>query len=428
MSKLDQYIHAATRDNTRRSYQSAIRHFETEWRGFLPATADSISRYLVDHAESLSINTLRQRLAALAQWHIDQGFPDPTKTPVVRKVFRGIQALHPAQEKRAKPFQLEQLEQVTNWLDQAITTAYATNNRAVQLRHTRDKALLLLGFWRGFRGDELTRLQVQYVEVIAGEGMTCFFPQTKGDRQFNGTSFKTPALSRLCPVEAYTAWITLAQLETGAVFRAVDRWGHVSDDGLHTDSLIPLFRAVLTQSGIASAALYSGHSLRRGFANWATANGWDLKTLMEYVGWKNVQSAMRYIESADPFAQHRIESMLSPSISPSTLVMQAPQPNINPPINSVTLEVKLTLKRYTKQIRTLKRVHGLIEEFCFVLHHMHRLDKHGKRYQLKVACDGSNQLEEIVVNMLDEANSIASSNQCFIEMSIHDPASGKYWH
>jgi hypothetical protein len=27
MAKLDQYIHAATRDNTRRSYQSAIRHF-----------------------------------------------------------------------------------------------------------------------------------------------------------------------------------------------------------------------------------------------------------------------------------------------------------------------------------------------------------------------------------------------------------------
>ena len=32
--------------------------------------------------------------------------------------------------------------------------------------------------------------------------------------------------------------------------------------------------------------------------------------LMEYVGWKNVHSAMRYIEGSDPFAQHRIETML----------------------------------------------------------------------------------------------------------------------
>jgi hypothetical protein len=83
MSKIDQYVQAATRDNTRSSYQSAVRHFETEWSGFLPATADSVARYLVDHAEILAINTLKQRLAALAQWHIDQGFPDPTKAPVV---------------------------------------------------------------------------------------------------------------------------------------------------------------------------------------------------------------------------------------------------------------------------------------------------------------------------------------------------------
>ena len=47
---------------------------------------------------------------------------------------------------------------------------------------------------------------------------------------------------------------------------------------------------------------FSSHSLRRGFAGWATANGWDLKTLMEYVGWKDVKSAMRYIDVADPFA------------------------------------------------------------------------------------------------------------------------------
>ena len=68
MSKVDQYLQASTRENTRKSYQAAVRHFEVEWGGFLPATANSIARYLADHAGALSINTLRQRLAALAQW------------------------------------------------------------------------------------------------------------------------------------------------------------------------------------------------------------------------------------------------------------------------------------------------------------------------------------------------------------------------
>ncbi|WP_232448875.1 hypothetical protein [Burkholderia ubonensis] len=48
MSAIDRYVEAATRENTRRSYQSAIRHFEVEWGGFLPASADAIARYIAD--------------------------------------------------------------------------------------------------------------------------------------------------------------------------------------------------------------------------------------------------------------------------------------------------------------------------------------------------------------------------------------------
>ncbi len=311
MNKLNNYIEAATRDNTRKSYQSAIRHFELEWQGFLPATADSVARYLADYAETLSLNTLRQRLAALAQWHIEQGFSDPTKAPLVKKVFRGIQTLHPAREKRAKPFQIEQLKQVMVWLDQAIEAAQQTNRRGEELKHTRNKAMLLLGFWRGFRGDELIGLRIEHVEVTPNEGMTCYFPRTKGDRQLKGSSFKAPALSQLCPVSAYLAWIELSGLTSGPVFRSINQWGHIGNDGLHKDSLIPLLRSLLTDAHIDLAAQYSAHSLRRGFATWATSNGWDIKTLMEYVGWKNMQSAMRYIEGADPFAKQRIERGIS---------------------------------------------------------------------------------------------------------------------
>lgn len=310
MTDIDQYIHAATRDNTRQSYQSAVRHFEVEWTGFLPATPDSVARYLAHYAKSLAINTLKQRLAALAQWHIDQGFPDPTKAPVVRKVLRGIQALHPAQEKQAKPLQLEQLLQVVNWLDQQIRLAQSKDNINAKLRHARNKALLLLGFWKGFRGDELVRLQVEHINVVVGAGMTIFLQQTKNDQQLRGAIFKVPALSRLCPVTAYLDWIDLAMLERGPVFRHIDRWGNIGNNALHIDSLIPILRTVLSDAGVDASTLYSGHSLRRGFANWATSNGWDLKMLMDYVGWKSSHSAMRYIERVDPFFQQKIEMSL----------------------------------------------------------------------------------------------------------------------
>jgi len=316
LSTIDQYVSAATRDNTRRSYQSAIRHFEETWGGFLPTTADSVARYLADHAETLSVNTLRSRLAALAQWHQEQGFADPTKAPLVKKVLKGIQALHPARAKQARPLQLEQLSALVDWLERAMLDADREGRAGDRLRLARDRALVLIGFWRGFRSDELCRMQIDNIEVVAGEGMVIYLPRSKTDRAARGRAYKAPALSRLCPVNAYLDWVNLAQLKEGPVFARIDRWGNVGDGALRPGSLVPVLRGRFRAAGIAAPEQYSGHSLRRGFATWANANDWDVKDLMEYVGWKDVRSAMRYIDRADSFAQHRIESGLATKSRP----------------------------------------------------------------------------------------------------------------
>ncbi|MQQ33244.1 tyrosine-type recombinase/integrase [Pseudomonas sp. SZ57] len=296
---VDRYIEAATRDNTRRSYRAAIEHFEVTWGGFLPATSESVARYLASHAGTLSVNTLKLRLSALAQWHVSQGFVDPTKAPMVRKVIKGIRALHPAQEKQAEPLQLQDLEKVIAWLEIEIREASAQHDQPRLLRGRRDSALILLGFWRGFRSDELCRLQVQDVKAIANSGISLYLPRSKGDRDNLGRTYQTPALQRLCPVQAYIEWINCAALIRGPVFRAVDRWGNLKEEGLHANSVIPLLRQALQRAGIA-AERYTSHSLRRGFASWAHSNGWDLKSLMSYVGWRDIKSAMRYIDAA-PF-------------------------------------------------------------------------------------------------------------------------------
>ncbi|RJG08926.1 hypothetical protein D3879_24105 [Pseudomonas cavernicola] len=300
MSDVDRYLQAGTRENTRRSYQSAVEHFEVTWGGFLPATSDSIVRYLVDHAGKLSINTLKQRLAALAQWHISQGFPDPTKTPVVRQVLKGIRTLHPAQEKQAAPLQLQHLEQAIHWLEQEARRAIEQQELGKLLRCRRDAALILIGFWRGFRSDELCRLQVEQIQAEAGSGMQLYLSHSKGDRQHLGTTYQTPALKRLCPVQAYLDWISVAGIARGPVFRRIDRWGHLGEDGFNPNSIIALLRQILRRAGVA-ADLYTSHSLRRGFATWASANGWDIKSLMTYVGWKDIKSAMRYIDPSVSF-------------------------------------------------------------------------------------------------------------------------------
>lgn len=300
MDKAQRYITAGTRENTRKSYRAAIEHFEVTWGGFLPATAEGVVRYLAEYGDSLALSTLRQRLAALAQWHISQGFPDPTKTPHVRQMLKGIRVVHPAKQKQAAPLQLRHLEKAINCLSSKAGEAIESGDYRALMRYRRDAAILLIGFWRGFRSDELARLQVEDTQAEAGIGIAFYLPYTKADRDHQGSTFHTPALKRLCPVEAYINWITVAGITKGPVFRKLDRWGNLSEKGFKTTSFIPLLRRILEDAGIPAQA-YSSHSMRRGFATWASENGWDIKGLMSYVGWKDMKSALRYVDARSSF-------------------------------------------------------------------------------------------------------------------------------
>lgn len=231
-----------------------------------------------------------------------QGFPDPTKAPLVRQVLRGIRTLHPAPPRQAAPLLLEHLQTTVRCFEQEALAARERHDLPALMRARRDTALLLLGFWRGFRGDELARLRVEHIQAEAGVGITLFLPHSKGDRQALGVQHRTPALKALCPVTAYLQWIEVAGIAQGPVFRKLDRWGNLGDEALHSNSLVGLLRRMLERAGVP-ASLYTGHSLRRGFATWASANGWELKALMSYVGWKDAKSALRYIEAAQGFGE-----------------------------------------------------------------------------------------------------------------------------
>lgn len=80
------YWQVATSTNTRKAYQSDIRHFIAAG-GFLPATTEGILHYLNFHASLMNPRTLKRRLVAIKQWHVYQNFNDPTVNPLVKKNF-----------------------------------------------------------------------------------------------------------------------------------------------------------------------------------------------------------------------------------------------------------------------------------------------------------------------------------------------------
>ncbi|MFJ2548221.1 site-specific integrase [Pseudomonas sp. NPDC087612] len=292
------YLQAARRASTQRRYAQAIDHFEGEWGGLLPASSESIVRYLAAYGALLSSSTLRTHLAALAQWHSEHGFADPTKAARVRDTLRGIQAEHPQPVQQAAVLALQDLETCVGGLEVELMSTKPT----LRLRAARDRALILLGFWRAFRGDELCRLQVEHIKLNVGEGLEIYLASSKTDRGNRGRILIMPALKRLCPVVAYEHWLAASGLQRGPVFRAIDRWGHVGEQALNANSISRVLRQAFARSGAPNSS-YSGHSLRRGFATWASRNQWSHKALMDYVGWRDVQSAARYIEADAPFGE-----------------------------------------------------------------------------------------------------------------------------
>lgn len=305
-----EYALAGRRANTERSYAEGVRHFEETWGGLLPATPARVATYLAHYAPTLAHNTLRNRLAALARWHDDHGFTDPTRDHAVRATLKGIRAVHHVRERQAAPVQLRDLDAVDRWAAAAIAKADASGDRPTSLRARRDRALILLGFWRGFRSDELLRLQIEAITVVPEQGMRLYLPRSKSDRQAAGVVHALPALSRLCAVAAVRDWSAVAGLAEGPLFRAIDRYGSVRPRALHANSVIGVLRRAFVAAAVPEATQFTSHSLRRGFAGWATTNGWDARALMEYVGWKDIHTVMRYVDSTDTFQQGRFEAGL----------------------------------------------------------------------------------------------------------------------
>ena len=426
MSRVDFYLDAAQRANTRRSYTSAIMHFEVEWGGLLPATIDSIARYLAAYAESLSVNTLKHRLAALSRWHQDHGFPDPTKAVKVRQLLKGIRTLHPTQEKRAKPLELEILHSVTDWLTSATAAAIGQGDLTSALRHTRDRALILLGFWRGFRSDELANLRIEFIEIKSGEGLTCFLPRSKGDRNLEGRSYSCPALSRLCPVEAVEDWLALSKLAAGPLFRKIDRWGHLSEVELTPSSIIPILRKLLRQAGVAGAEAFSSHSLRRGFAQWAGMSGWNLRELMNYVGWRDVKAAMRYLDGVSIDQKARFEQGLDRALPEASHVSTAKLPSL-PQVAHTSIEVSLDLSAFNGSRRAVANALRDMTSTSLAQFKAQPLDQYGRRYQISVPTPSTDILDDHLYTLLDELHRIADTRKCFLEVICRDPATGRHW-
>lgn len=292
------FLAAATSDNTRRTYRSAIRHFQA-WGGVLPCDEAVVIRYLLTFADALNPRTLALRLTALSQWHRYQGFTDPAATTTVRKTLRGIERVNGRPRQKAKALLLEDLELIVTHLD-----------TLEGLAALRDSALLQLGYFGAFRRSELVTVEVQYLQWER-EGLKITLPRSKTDQEGEGLERAIPYGDNLCcPTKALRRWLDAAQIEQGPLFRRVSRWGAVSDVALHEGSVNTILTARAQEAGLPYAPIMSSHSLRRGLATSAHRAGADFLEIKRQGGWRHDGTVHGYIEEARAFEENAAGSLL----------------------------------------------------------------------------------------------------------------------
>jgi site-specific recombinase XerD len=293
------YLAASTSENTKKAYQSDIRHFQ-HWGGLLPATANQIAAYLQHFADKLNPTTLQRRLIALSHWHEYQNFSDPTANPTVKKILIGIKRIHGKPKMKATPLLLEDIEKITAQL-------IADNS----LRALRDLALLQIGFFGALRRSELANLKVEHLHWHK-EGLEILIHTSKTDQTHEGQVCALPfGKNRLCAPTALKNWLQATNIQTGYIFVSFSKSQKIKSQSLTSTSINHIIKNIAKKAGLVNHQAYSGHSLRRGLATTAAKSGAAIHAIMRQGRWKHVNTVMEYVDAKDRFSDNVLHSILN---------------------------------------------------------------------------------------------------------------------
>lgn len=293
------YIQAATSDNTRKAYQADVRHF-MNWGGSLPTTAEVVIRYLEQHADTLNPRTLVRRLTAIKQWHLYQGFSDPTSQPAIRKTLTGIKNIHGTPKEKAPPLTIESLIMMVKYLKHS--------DRLIDIRNC---AMLQIGFFGAFRRSELVAIQWEAINFVP-EGIEILIPRSKTDQAGDGQYCAIPyGDDILCPVTALITWRDRSQCQSGYVFRQFAPGAKLKEEGIKPRQVNIFLKSIANACHLPQAHAYSSHSMRRGFASEGSKKGVPFGSIMRQGRWRHEGTVLGYIDEGKRFDQNAAGMLLN---------------------------------------------------------------------------------------------------------------------
>ena len=289
------YLAACWAASTQRSYAGDLRDY-LRWGGTFPGQPQDIVAYVSERAQTLRMSTLRRRLTGIGMAHVIAGAPDPTRSPLIRKVLRGVQRVHGVAQRRAVPITEADLARMFP--------------AAQTLAELRDRALMWVGFAAALRRSEIVALEVEDLTFERG-GLTVRLRRSKTDQYGRSRLIGIPdqAGGRVA-IAVVKAWLQASGVREGALFTRIlasgKRGARLSDQ-----SVALLIKRYAAAIGLPTAQI-SGHSLRAGFVTSAVRAGASLVSIQRQTGHASLDMLARYIRELDPFVCNAHAAMALP--------------------------------------------------------------------------------------------------------------------
>ena len=279
--------------NTSRAYSSDFRDFILFCQRYnfpvMPSNPKTITLYLTHLGKSYKYSTIKRRLSTIKIMHKYKGFHLDLNHPIIKENLIGIKKNIGIYQEGKKPLLINYLYKIVDILNKNIV-----NKKILNIRN---KAILLLGFSGGYRRSELVSILKSDVEFV-DEGMKIKLRKSKTDQYGQGflkaiPYFKQP---KYCPVIAVKEWLETSKQEEKLLFP-------------YSDKLIALIVKKSIESIGLQASLYSGHSLRSGFATSVANVGADERSIMQMTGHKSTEMVRRYIKDANLFKNNALNKL-----------------------------------------------------------------------------------------------------------------------
>lgn len=249
------------------------------YRVSYPVPSDVIANYLSYCAENLKMSTINRRIAALNYAHKLKGGYRVQDDPIVSSLIAGIKRTLSVQVEQHEPLTIEKIRKIV------------ANIETSTLKGVRDKALLLTGFAGAFRRSEMAALTLEDINRQE-QGLCLFVRRSKTDQEGEGDCVPIVYGNDLetCPVTALDAWLELAAIEDGSLFRSISKHGKLGEaitgDGIHR-----VIKERVSNAGYDPSE-YGAHSLRAGAATTAANNDATDAEIAKLGRWKPGSKAM----------------------------------------------------------------------------------------------------------------------------------------